>query len=133
MNSVGVLYQKLQHVAKIKIPTLVHLLHLKPTTCKHLIVITIMYDCALVDDGPVRPKLRSSLGILNHYCNSNEVCVPFVGVHCSSCIIMHGMENVKIGVFQNAVFNPSKENLMRIETAAFEKCRIGRSGSQTKS
>ena len=25
MNSVGVLYQKLQHVAKIKIPTLVHM------------------------------------------------------------------------------------------------------------
>jgi hypothetical protein len=33
--------------------------------------------------------------LLKYYCNCNKVCA-FVGVHCNSCIILHGMENVKL-------------------------------------
>jgi hypothetical protein len=56
---------------------------------------TVLYNCALRDDGPVRPETCMSLCILKHYCDSNDVCV-FVGLLCNNRIIMRGMESVKL-------------------------------------
>ena len=39
---------------------------------------TILGNCALPDDGPVRHKTCSSLRIVKDYCNFNEVCALFV-------------------------------------------------------
>jgi hypothetical protein len=43
----------------------------------------VLSNCALLDDGPVRPETRKGTAVLGHYCNSNAVCA-FVGLHCNN-------------------------------------------------
>jgi len=42
-----------------------------PYVCVHS---TVLYNCALPDDGPLRSETCRSLCLLKHYCDSNEVC-----------------------------------------------------------
>jgi len=35
---------------------------------------TVLYNCALLDDGTVRSETCRSLCMLKHYCYSNELC-----------------------------------------------------------
>ena len=53
----------------------------------------VLCNCALRDGEPVRLETRMSLRVLKRYCYFNDVC-SFVGLHCKSCVIMLGMENV---------------------------------------
>jgi len=52
-----------------------------------------VYQCALPGDGPVSSE-NMGVCILKHYCNSNAVCA-ICRSHCTNCIIIHRMENVK--------------------------------------
>jgi len=58
----------------------------------------VLCNCALRDGEPVRLETRMSLRVLKRYCYFNDVC-SFVGLHCKSCVIMLGMENVNFFFF----------------------------------
>ena len=54
-----------------------------------IFLVTVLCNCALRDDGPVRAETCNSLCIFRHYCDINEVCA-FVGLPCNSRVVMHG-------------------------------------------
>ena len=58
------------------------------------VLTTVLCNCVLCHDRPVRPAMCRSLGISRHYCASNKICA-FVGLQCNNCIKLHRMDNVK--------------------------------------
>jgi hypothetical protein len=65
---------------------MIQLLKCKPTKCTKFVIITViynimvrlyncsLYNCALPDDGPVRPEVCRILRTLKTYFNYNQLC-----------------------------------------------------------
>ena len=51
------------------------------------VVTTVKRNCTHHDEGPVRPETCSSLRVLKHYSDYNEVCA-FVGLQCNKNILL---------------------------------------------
>ena len=73
---------------------MIHLLKCKPASAHTSFIRESTYwrggltidlcNCSLPDDGPVRLETCSSLSLLKHLCDVNEVCAS-VGSHCNKC------------------------------------------------